>query len=114
MLPVVGVAVAALRWDSSDFADEVLSAVLVNESEALIRQAVTGAYSMRPMTDQSVVAHAKAATQDTDSRVRLGATENLWKARFIYPTVAGIVTKVAKTDPDPEVRAKVQEMLDAP
>ena len=69
---------------------------------------------MRPMTDQSVVAHAKAATQDTDSRVRLGATENLWKARFIYPTVAGIVTKVAKTDPDPKVRAKVQEMLDAP
>ena len=90
------VAVAALRWDPTEFAEIVLLGDLEQDPSPKVRAAVLEAYGIRPMTEKAIRAHATVALNDAVPELRVGALQNLMRSRFRHPEVVDVLKQAAK------------------
>jgi HEAT repeat protein len=102
----------ALRGIETPAADDALRELL-EDPDPQVRLASATAFEKRSLSSLSYDALASALRRDSNADVRARAVEALWDAHALFPQALDVI-RLARRDPDQQVRASVAFVLAAP
>jgi hypothetical protein len=103
-------AAAALRWQPSARADELLGKTLASDAEAEVRVEAATALGFRTATAATFAVQKAVFANDKVVSVRLAVLHNLAKAMKTFPEARTVLTQAAN-DASAEVREEAAELL---
>jgi len=106
-----GCALRAMRFIKSEKAEEVLLKALISDKEELVRREAAIALSYRKMTPRSFEVQRRVLLGSKDVSLRLQLLSNLWESRDVFPSVKGLVERLAKWDKQEEIREAARRLL---
>ena len=109
-LPLRRQAVSALRWNSEQ-AEAVLLGAMTTDPDESARKAAVEAFQVRPMTDAAKRVQETGRGQGPGTRFAPGRPQQSTSDAISPPDIVPFVRARAATDPDPETREKIEELL---
>jgi HEAT repeat protein len=104
-------ALRAMRFIKSEKAEEVLLKALISDKEESVRRESAIALSYRKTTPRSFEVQRRVLLECEDVSLRLQLLSNLWESRDIFPSVKGLVERLAKWDRQEEIREAARRLL---
>jgi HEAT repeat protein len=104
-------AVRAMRFIKNEKAEEVLLKALISDKEESVRRESAIALSYRKVTPRSFEVQKRVLLECEDVSLRLQLLSNLWESRDIFPSVKGLVERLAKGDKQEEIREAARKLI---
>lgn len=101
----------AMRFIEGDLAEGALLNGMTSDMSPSVRLECAISLSYRKMSPRAFAEHKNLLLKSKDIPLRIQLTKNLWEARDYHPEILSLLKKIAKEDPQKEVRETVSNLI---
>lgn len=101
----------AMRFIEGELAEEVLLNGMTSDISPSVRLECAISLSYRKMSQRSFTEHKNLLLKSKDIALRMQLIKNLWEAKDYHPEILPLLKKIAKEDPQKEVRETASNLI---